>query len=443
MYEKPINAEQQLANAFERIAVEMTVLRNSLQLKAENEHTHTCAEITDLESLYAKLSELSKYALINSPNFEGTPSAPTPDSSDNSKRIATTAFVKTALSEFSSAGGGFAKLTGASFTGTVSFPTPAQSSNDTTGATTAWVTTKLSGSLADYVTTSALNSKLGDYVTSSGLTTKLGAYVTTATFNSTLKNYVTTSSLSTTLQGYVTTSGLTSTLQSYVTSTSLTQTLASYAKTADLSAYAKLAGATFTGAVAFNAGVDLKGATTCVTPTAGTHVANKQYVDQKIGNLSSIPTGTIVPFAGTSVPSGFLICNGAAVSRTDYANLFAVIGTKYGSGNGSTTFNVPNLNERFIQYTTTTSSVGQTRSAGLPDISGINNPYGIEATHGYTVLSGAFSTTSSTTAYAGYGHTGGPNQNVIKFSASRSSSTYGSSSSVQPPALRLLPCIKA
>ncbi len=56
-------------------------------------------------------------------------------------------------------------------------------------------------------------------------------------------------------------------------------------------------------------------------------------------------TGSIIGYAGTaaSVPAGWLICNGAAVSRTTYADLFAVTGVAYGAGNGSTTFNVPDL----------------------------------------------------------------------------------------------------
>lgn len=53
------------------------------------------------------------------------------------------------------------------------------------------------------------------------------------------------------------------------------------------------------------------------------------------------PTGSYLEFAGTSAPTGFLACNGAAVSRTTYAALFAVVGTTYGAGNGSTTFNLP------------------------------------------------------------------------------------------------------
>ena len=53
--------------------------------------------------------------------------------------------------------------------------------------------------------------------------------------------------------------------------------------------------------------------------------------------------GSIVSFAGSTIPDNYLVCDGAAVSRTDYADLYSVIGDRYGSGDGSTPFNVPNL----------------------------------------------------------------------------------------------------
>ena len=65
-----------------------------------------------------------------------------------------------------------------------------------------------------------------------------------------------------------------------------------------------------------------------------------------------IPTGMVVPFFGTTIPSGYLVANGSAVSRTLYANLFSVIGIRYGAGDGSTTFNLPNLIDRFVRYGT-------------------------------------------------------------------------------------------
>lgn len=57
------------------------------------------------------------------------------------------------------------------------------------------------------------------------------------------------------------------------------------------------------------------------------------------------PIGSIIPYGGATAPDGFLLCQGQAVSRTTYAELFAVIGTSFGSGDGSTTFNIPDLRE--------------------------------------------------------------------------------------------------
>lgn len=62
----------------------------------------------------------------------------------------------------------------------------------------------------------------------------------------------------------------------------------------------------------------------------------------------SAPVGEVTAFAGSSAPTGWLLCDGSAVSRTTYAALFAIIGTTYGAGNGSTTFNLPNLKGRVI-----------------------------------------------------------------------------------------------
>lgn len=63
--------------------------------------------------------------------------------------------------------------------------------------------------------------------------------------------------------------------------------------------------------------------------------------------VAAIPAGVILPYGGASAPSGWLLCDGAAVSRTAYAALFAAIGTAYGPGDGSTTFNIPDLRGRY------------------------------------------------------------------------------------------------
>ena len=83
--------------------------------------------------------------------------------------------------------------------------------------------------------------------------------------------------------------------------------------------------------------------------------ANDVLQSDGSGNLSfvalpqAVPTGSVFMFATTSPPSGYLKCNGAAVSRTTYAALFAVIGTTHGAGNGSSTFNVPDLRGEFVR----------------------------------------------------------------------------------------------
>ena len=59
-----------------------------------------------------------------------------------------------------------------------------------------------------------------------------------------------------------------------------------------------------------------------------------------------LPSGVVAPFAGTTTPDGYLPCDGSAVNRTTYSRLFSAIGTTYGVGNGSTTFNLPDLRGR-------------------------------------------------------------------------------------------------
>lgn len=59
-----------------------------------------------------------------------------------------------------------------------------------------------------------------------------------------------------------------------------------------------------------------------------------------------VPAGAMMPYAAAVAPSGWLLCDGSAVSRTTYADLFAAIGTSFGSGDGSTTFNLPDMRGR-------------------------------------------------------------------------------------------------
>lgn len=64
------------------------------------------------------------------------------------------------------------------------------------------------------------------------------------------------------------------------------------------------------------------------------------------GTIGAVPVGSVTAFAGSTAPSGWLLCAGQAVSRSEYAGLFSVVSTTYGTGDGSTTFNLPDLRGR-------------------------------------------------------------------------------------------------
>lgn len=82
---------------------------------------------------------------------------------------------------------------------------------------------------------------------------------------------------------------------------------------------------------------------------AGTNLDTGSISSSKLSTATVqllAPTGAINAFAGSIAPSGWLLCDGTAVSRATYSDLFALVGTTYGVGDGSTTFNVPNLKGR-------------------------------------------------------------------------------------------------
>ena len=147
--------------------------------------------------------------------------------------------------------------------------------------------------------------------------------------------------------------------------------------------------------------------------------------------------GTVIAFAGnpSSAPSRYLLCNGAAVSRTTYAALFAAVGTTYGTGNGSTTFNLPDMTDKFIQGSGT---AGEVKAAGLPDITG-HTGYNVGLVEGNTPTSGAFYKSGAALSFAGGSYTANTN---VQFSAAKSNAIYGASTTVQPPALTMRYYIK-
>lgn len=155
-------------------------------------------------------------------------------------------------------------------------------------------------------------------------------------------------------------------------------------------------------------------------------------VAQAIDALTNaMPVGTILAFAGNTIPEGFLECNGAGISASTYSGLYAVIGNTYGGD--STTFNLPNLTDRFLQGSNTAGTV---KAPGLPNITGkVGAPY-------YAALgsSGAFYPTSETVTL-GAGGTLSQYSQII-FNAANSSIIYGQSTTVQPPAVTVRFIIK-
>lgn len=115
--------------------------------------------------------------------------------------------------------------------------------------------------------------------------------------------------------------------------------------------------------------------------------------------------GMVIPYAGTSAPSGFLLCDGTAVSRTTYSALFAIISTNYGVGDGSTTFNLPDLRGRSIIGSGTGTKIATfaSRATDTITVTGLSNTSDNEFQTGqavvYSAPSGAIAGLADATTY--------------------------------------------
>jgi microcystin-dependent protein len=110
--------------------------------------------------------------------------------------------------------------------------------------------------------------------------------------------------------------------------------------------------------------------------------------------IEGTATGTILPWSASSLPSGFLECAGAAVSRSTYSALFAIIGTTYGVGDGSSTFNLPNLADNI--------PVGKSNNKALASTGGANT-----VTSTGNVAGSTANATLSTAQLASHSHPSG------------------------------------
>jgi microcystin-dependent protein len=117
------------------------------------------------------------------------------------------------------------------------------------------------------------------------------------------------------------------------------------------------------------------------------------YDGAYLTGIQGTATGTIVPWSTSTAPTGFLKCDGTAVSRTTYSALFAVISTTYGAGDGSTTFNLPNLEDRTAIGASVANSKSVAQTGGANTVTPTGNISGSTG-----------STTLTTNQIASHGH---------------------------------------
>lgn len=153
--------------------------------------------------------------------------------------------------------------------------------------------------------------------------------------------------------------------------------------------------------------------------------------------------GTIMEYAGIFPPDGWVVCDGRALSRTVYEELFDAIGTTFGSGDGSTTFNIPDFRGRVATGVGTcdgvTYTLGQKKSAGIPNITGYikssnSSVYQSAWENDGSVTKGGVFNTSTWATRNGFPDSSGNYSSIaqLNFDASQSNSHYGASTTVQP-----------
>lgn len=158
----------------------------------------------------------------------------------------------------------------------------------------------------------------------------------------------------------------------------------------------------------------------------------------KVFSKKTVPIGVVVHYMGDTIPEGYLLCNGASLSRTEYPELFAVLGTKCGAVD-TAHFSIPDTHHRFLEGTTVLSEIGKYVAAGLPNIWGaFTTLYGVLRT-----ANGGFTVESLVSTLLEAQPVGGNSYELLNFSAERVSAIFGNSNSVQPSALRSLVLIRA
>jgi microcystin-dependent protein len=148
-------------------------------------------------------------------------------------------------------------------------------------------------------------------------------------------------------------------------------------------------------------------------------------------SVGAVPTATLSPFAGASAPSGWLLCNGAAVSRSTYSDLFAVIGTTFGAGNGSTTFNLPDMRDRIPGGAGSTYTLGHFSGTSsvtltLSELPSHNHNYNAGShDHSFSFFAGTF-VTSTNASTSNFDVNGGSTAIAVTSVSDNTSSVSGS-----------------
>lgn len=133
--------------------------------------------------------------------------------------------------------------------------------------------------------------------------------------------------------------------------------------------------------------------------------------DNSTGGYPLVPVGTVMAFAGSSAPEGWLLCDGSAVSRITYANLWAALSTTYGAGDNSTTFNIPDAMGRTVVGAGTGSGLTSRTIAaksGSESVTLTGAQSGIAAHgHGNTISASSGNASVDHSHNANHGHTAG------------------------------------
>lgn len=167
----------------------------------------------------------------------------------------------------------------------------------------------------------------------------------------------------------------------------------------------------------------------------------EQLEPVKAAIVARLPAGFVAAWPGNTPPDGWLVCNGAAISRTTYADLFAAIGTTFGSGDGSTTFQLPDFQGDFLRgyLSGTSAAIGSRQAEGLPNISGYIS-YLLMGEDGQK-SDGALSATLQVGNRLTNAGTGSA-WKQLNFSAKNSNAIYGANSHVTPRNNAVKWCIK-